>query len=174
VRARRLGVLLAAAVAVGGCGLGGGPGAGSVQSTSCAQFLSGGACDEQARLVGSRHPGATQVDLTCTVPVCDRTGGAGTAVVTLANGTTVTEAFVYTGNAAPIPAPACTGLAPAVCRTVADTVANDVPPSKAVASIAVACSVARCTDAKGETEVRVRFTDGSEFITNFGWEGALP
>lgn len=168
------GLPLAATIVLGGCGLVGGPGAGSVQSTSCAQFLSGGACDEQARLVASRHPGATQVDLTCTSPVCDRKGGSGTAVITLGNGAKVTEAFVYAGNAAPIPAPACAGLAPAVCRKAADSVVDGMPPSKAVLSITVTCSVAACTEARGDVEVSIRLADGSEQTSSFGWEGGLP
>jgi hypothetical protein len=125
-------------------------------------------------LAAARHPGATQLDLSCAVAVCTRANGAGTVTVTLGNGGKITETFSYVGNAAPVPAPTCTGLAMVACRRLAESTVDDTPPSKVITSIAIACSVPSCTADKGDAEVHVQFADGSEFLTNSGWEGGLP
>jgi hypothetical protein len=175
MRARAL--LLAATVSLAGCGLlgvpGSVPGAGFQGGGSCS-MMPGGACQEQMELAAARHPDAVQLDLACTVAVCNRAGGAGSVVVTLANGVKVTETFAYTGDPAPIPAPSCTGLPADVCRRVAASAVDDLPPSKRVASISIACSKAPCTRDRGDTAVQVTFADGTEFATGMGWEGGPP
>jgi hypothetical protein len=93
VRALRLaGVLLTAGAVLGGCGMLAGSVPAPVGPGSCAGVLEG-ACQEQIDRAAARHPGSTKVEVACTVRVCDQKGGAGTVVVTLANGTTVKEAF---------------------------------------------------------------------------------
>jgi hypothetical protein len=171
----RASVLAVVSALLAGCGLLLGPGgdAGMLASSSCA-MISGGACTEQAALVAARHPGATNVDLTCTVPVCDRRGGSGTAVVTLADGSTVRDLFAYVGDPGPMPVPTCIGLAPDVCRRVAESRVNDVWPSKRVVAVAVRCAAAQCVANKGEAEVTVTLGDGSTEEGGFGWEGGLP
>ena len=176
MRSRLLGLLLAVAWAAAGCGLllpasVTGPG---FQGGGSCSGLPGGVCQEQLELIGRRHPGATSVDLVCSLALCDRKGGAGTAVVTLADGNRVNDTFAYTGDPAPVPAPVCTGLAPDVCRRVAASAVDELAPSKSVRAISIRCTVASCTAQRGETEVRVQFADGSEFTTNNGWEGGLP
>jgi hypothetical protein len=136
--------------------------------------MPGGACQEQIDRAAARHPGSTNMDVACTAPVCDRKSGAGTVVVTLANGTTVKETFAYTGNPAPIPVPACTGIALDLCRSIATTTVDGLPPSKAIRAISIACTASSCTEAKGETDVRVQFADGSVAESSTGWEGAGP
>ncbi len=168
-------MLLATTVALGGCALlsGTASGPGFQGGASCAE-LSGGACQEQIDLATARHPGATQLDLACTAAVCDRAGGAGTVVVTLASGARITETFRYVGNPAPVPAPTCAGMAVDICRRLARTTVDDVSPSKAISAVSIACSAASCTADRGEADVRVRFADGTEFRTNSGWEGGSP
>ncbi len=172
---RALGLLIAAAAVLAGCGLlpGSGVVTGFQGGGSCGQ-MNGGACQEQIDRAGARHPDATMVDVTCTVPVCDRRGGAGTVVVTLATGAKITEAFTYVGNPAPVPAPACSGIAAEACRRVAISTVDSLPPAKAIAAISVSCTESSCTSERGAADVRVRFADGSDFQTNSGWEGGLP
>ena len=169
--ARLVGILLAAVAVLGGCGLWAGSVPAPVGPGTCANMLEG-ACQEQIDRAVARHPGATGVDVACTVDACDRKSGAGTAVVTLANGTTVNEAFSYTGDPAPVPVPACTALALDLCRGIADNTVNGLPPSKAIKAISIACTVASCTQDRGEADVRVEFSDGSEFRVSQGWEPA--
>jgi hypothetical protein len=173
MRALRLAGLLAAGAVLGGCGLLPGfvSGPGFQGSGSCVD-MPGGACQEQMDRAGARHPGATAVEVACNAPVCDRKGGAGTVAVTLANGATIKENFVYTGDPAPVPVPACSGMAIDVCRSLANSTVADLPPSKSIKAISISCTVASCTSDRGEADVRVRFGDGSEFQTNSGWEGA--
>ena len=168
-------MLLAVAAVLAGCGLlpGSVVAPGFQGSGSCATCPEGRA---RSRWTGrrARHPGSTKVDVTCTAPVCDRKGGAGTVVVTLANGTTVKETFAYTGDPAPIPAPACSGMAFDLCRSLATSTADGLPPSKAIRAISIACTAASCTEDRGEADVRVQFADGSEDQSSTGWEGAGP
>jgi len=168
-------VLLAVTAAATGCGLVPGTvfGPGFQGGSSCSMMPSG-ACQEQVDRAAARHPDATEMELTCTAPVCDRAGGAVTVVVTLRNGAKVTEAFTYTGDPEPIPAPACTGMPLDVCRRVARSAVDDIAPSRFVRAISIACAAASCTPQRGEADVRVQFADGSEFQSNSGWEGAPP
>ena len=168
--ARLVGILLAAAV-LGGCGLVPGPVTAPVGPGTCANIPEG-ACQEQIDLAAARHPGVTNVDVACTVRACDGKGGAGTVVVTLPNGATVKEAFAYTGDPAPLPAPACTGVALDLCRSIATSTVDGLPPSKAIRAISIACTASSCTDDRGEVDVRVQFSDGSEFQVSQGWEPA--
>ncbi len=168
---RPVGVLLAAGAVLGGCGLWAGSVPAPFGPGSCANVLEG-ACQEQVDRAIARHPGSTNVEVACTVPTCDRTGGAGTVVVTLANRTTVKETFAYAGDPAPIPAPACAGMALDLCRSIADTTVNGLPPSKAIKAISIACTASSCTEDGGEVDLRVQFSDGSEFRVSQGWEPA--
>jgi hypothetical protein len=172
---RSVGLLLVVATVLAGCGLlpGGVPGAGFQGAGGCSA-MPGGVCQEQLDLAAARHPGATQVDVTCTAPLCDRKGGSGTVVVTLANGATVTETFAYTGDPTPLPAPSCSGMAIDLCRSLATSAVDQLPPRKVIAAISIACTASSCTQARGDADVRVRFADGSEFASSTGWEGATP
>jgi hypothetical protein len=173
--ARLVGMLPAVAVVLAGCGLlqGAVRGPGFQGAGSCG-MMPGGACQEQIDLAGARHPDATQVDVACTAPVCDRRSGSGTVVVTLASGARVRETFAYTGDPAPIPAPSCTGMAIDVCRSLVTSTVDGIAPSKSIRAISIACTSSSCTRDKGQADVRVTFADGSEFGTSSGWEGALP
>jgi hypothetical protein len=142
-------------------------------SSTCDRIVAG-ACREQAAVVAGRHSGATNVDLACTAPVCDRRGGTGTAVVRLADGSTVNDTFAYVGDPAPMPAPSCVGLAPDLCRRIAEEWVNDVSPSKRVIAVSVACPAAPCTVDKGQVEITVTLRDGSTEGGGMGWEGGLP
>ncbi len=174
MRALRLaGVLLAAGAVLGGCGLLAGPVTAPEGPGSCANMPEG-ACQEQIDRAAARHPGVTNVDVVCTVRVCDRKGGAGTVVVTLANGATVEETFSYAGDPAPIPAPACSGMAIDLCHSLADDTVDGLPPSKAIRAISIACTASSCTQDRGEADVGVQFSDGSEFQGSRGWEPASP
>jgi hypothetical protein len=170
-----LGLLLAVAAATTGCGLlpGTVSGPGFLGGSSCS-LMPGGACQEQVDRAAARHPDATEMELTCTAPVCDRVGGAGTVVVHLRNGGKVTEAFTYVGDPAPVPVPACTRMAMDVCRQIASSTAADAPPSKSIRAISITCTASSCTRDRGEADVLVQFADGSEFQSNTGWEGASP
>jgi hypothetical protein len=163
-------VMAVSAVALGGCAI---VGSSSGMSASC-DDLPGGACSEQIDRAGARHPGATSVDLTCGVPVCDRRGGAGTAVVTLRDGSTVVDTFTYTGDPGPVPRPSCLKLAFAACQALADQQVDQAPPSKRIARIKVTCTAAQCTEAAGEAEVELAFADGSVTSGGSSWEGGLP
>jgi hypothetical protein len=131
-----------------------------------------GACQEQVDRAIARHPGSIMVEVACTVPTCDRKSGAGTVMVTLANGETVKEAFAYTGDPASVPVPVCAGIALGVCRGIADNTVNGLPPSKSITAISIACTASSCTEDRGEVDVRVQFSDGSVFQVSHGWEPA--
>jgi hypothetical protein len=137
-------------------------------------MMPGGACQEQVDRAAARHPDAAEMELACTAPVCDRADGAGTVVVTLRNGAKVTEAFTYVGDPAPIPVPECTRVAMDICRRVAASTVDSLPPSKPIRAISITCTASSCTRDKGDADVRVQFADGSEFQSNSGWEGAPP
>jgi hypothetical protein len=171
IAVRLPGMLLAAATVLGGCGLWAGSVSAPVGPGTCANMLEG-ACQEQIDLAVARHPGSTNVEVACTVPSCDRTGGAGTAVITMANGDRVKEAFSYAGDPAPVPVPACTAIALDVCRGIADNTVNGLPPSKSITAISIACTAPSCTEDRGEVDVRVQFSDGSEYRVSQGWEPA--
>jgi hypothetical protein len=59
-----------------------------------------------------------------------------------------------------------------LCRGIADNTVNGLPPSKAIKTISIACTASSCTQDRGEVDVRVRFSDGSEFRVSQGWEPA--
>ena len=168
---RLAGMLLLVAAVLGACGQSSGSVPALVGPGRCADMLEG-ACQEQIDRAVARHPGATNVDVACTAPVCDRKGGAGTVVVTLANGAKVTEPFAYTGDPAPVPVPACTGIALDLCRSIATSTVDGLSPSKAIRAVSIACTTSSCTEDRGEVEVRVQFSDGSEFQGSRGWEPA--
>jgi hypothetical protein len=170
----RVALLAAASVVLSGCGIFlGGTVTGGLSSSSCTE-MTGSACGEQVERIAARHPGATQVDLTCTVPVCDRKGGSGTAVVTMGNGARLNDTFSYVGDPAPLPLPTCTGLPADVCRSLAESQAADAPTMKRIAAIEVRCTAAACTTDKGEADVKVTLADGSTMGGGTSWEGGLP
>jgi hypothetical protein len=68
--------------------------------------------------------------------------------------------------------PACTALALDLCRSIATTTVDGLPPSKSIGAISIACTASSCTEERGETDVRVQFSDGSEFRVSQGWEPA--
>jgi hypothetical protein len=162
--------IAAAAFALGGCAI---VGSSADMSASCSD-MPGGACSEQIDLAGARHPGATNVDLSCTVPVCDRKGGSGKAVVTLRDGSTVVDAFTYTGDPGPAPRPICLKLGIDACQSLADQQVDQAPPSKRITRIKVTCTTLPCTDAAGEAEVELTFADGSVTSGGSSWAGGLP
>jgi hypothetical protein len=172
---RMLGLLLAATLGLAGCGLlaGSVAGPGFQGGASCSE-MPGGVCREQMDLAAARHPDAVQMDLACTAPACTRAGGAGTTVVTLPNGAKLTEAFTYAGDPGPVPIPICTGLPADVCRRVASSTVDELPPAKRILSITIACTAVPCTRDRGETAVDVKLADGTGFQTNSGWEGGPP
>jgi hypothetical protein len=160
-------LVVVAAVVLAGCGdLGRAAGrivngdSSGLQGSSCTG-LTGAACTQQADKVASRHPGALQVDLTCAVPKCSRASGAGTAVVTLADGSKVNDTFAYVGDPAPMPSPVCTGLAPDRCADLAQSQFDELPLDARVMRIQVTCTAAACTDAGGEATVKLTMADGS-------------
>ncbi len=164
----RLGLVVAAvAVTLSGCGFLRG---GGLESMGCTN-MPDGACQEQGDRIAARHPGATVIDLTCRVAVCDRAGGSGTAVVTMPDGATVNDTFSYVGDPAPMPAPTCVGLAIDVCRTAATGKFNETAPAKRVVAISITCISATCTDTKGEADTSLVFADGSTSEGAFGWDG---
>lgn len=169
--ARLAGALLAVAALLCGCGLVPGSLTAPVGPGSCTS-ISEGACQEQIDQAAGRHPGLTNVDVVCAAPPCDRRGGAGTVAITLADGSTVKETFAYTGDQAPVPEPACAGMAIDLCRRLAASIVDGLPPSKAIQTISITCTAASCTEDRGEVDVRVRFSDGGVFIVSQGWEPA--
>ena len=170
----RLALLAAASLVLSGCGvfLGGTVGQG-LTSSGC-ENISGGACQEQTEKIAARHPGATEVDIRCTAPVCDRKGGFGTAIVTMGNGARVNDTFSYVGDPAPLPIPSCTGVAPDVCRNLAESQVDSVPTAKRIVAIEVTCTAAACTANKGEADVKVKLADGTSLDSNTTWDGGLP
>jgi hypothetical protein len=164
-------MLLVVAAVLGGCGLVSGHG---FQGSAGCVMVPGAACREQLDRVAAWHADAAEVTVTCTVPVCDRKGGAGTVLVTLADGSTVKETFAYTGDPTPIPAPACSEVAPDACQSLATSTVDGLPLSKSVRAISIACTVPSCTREKGEADVRVQFGDGSVAESNTSWDGPLP
>jgi hypothetical protein len=166
-----LGLVLAAATMLGGCGL-------VVRQTSLSAIscgdITGAACDEQVAVAAARHPGATAVEILCDVGRCDRRGGAGTAVVTLANGAKVNDTFSYTGDPGPLPQPMCTGLAPDVCTALAASYAELAPTAKHIIGISITCSAQPCTRDKGEAKYTITLGDGTRLDDGGSWEGGLP
>jgi hypothetical protein len=143
------------------------------QSASCGDLPSG-ACDEQLEKLGLRHPGAVQIDIECGPAPCTRAFGAGTARITRADGTSVTEAWNYAGDPAPMPVPLCPGVAPDSCQAIGESVLQDVRPSKRVVGIVIQCRVGPCDERKGDAEVTITLADGTSQTTGYAWEGAAP
>ena len=162
-------ILLAGGLAACSIGL---PGAGGLSAT-CGDIPSG-ACDEQVERLGQRHPGAVQVDVECGPAPCTRASGAGTATITRADGTTVTEAFAYTGDPGRVPVPICAGVAPGSCNSIAESVVENLRPSKHVAGVAIRCRVGPCDDTKGDVEVTITLADGTSEVSGYAWEGGPP
>ncbi len=168
----RLGLLLtAAAPLLAGCGLFLGTVTQRSGSTSC-ENMAGGACQEQADQISARHRGATQIDLKCSVPTCDRNGGSGTAVVTMPDGTTLNEVFTYVGVQGALPVPICKGLPIDACQNAASGSVDGIVPSKRVVAIEVTCTAPVCLVSKGEADVTISLSDGSKQESGMGWEGA--
>ncbi len=170
-----LGLLLAAAsLGLSGCGMFlGGSVAQGLTSSGCTLIV-GSACQEQVERIAARHPGATEIDIICTAPVCDRKGGFGTAVVTMGNGDKVNDTFSYVGDPTPLPIPSCTGAPLDVCRSLAAAQADSVPTTMRIVAIAVTCTAAACTANKGEAGVKVTMADGTSMDVTSSWEGGLP
>ena len=145
----------------------------TADSSSCTN-LPTGACDEQVELWSQRFPGATLIEVECEVPECSRAGGAGTVVVTLADGTVHRDTFGYTGDPNPPPAPTCQRIAAEACDRVAKSTWADQRPSRKIVALDVSCAVAQCTAASGEVEVTVTLADGSTTVAGYVWEGELP
>ena len=162
-------VLLAAGLAA--CSIG--QRAAGAQSASCGNIPSG-ACDEQLERLGQRHPGAVQIDVECGPAPCTRAFGSGKATMTQADGTTVTEAFAYAGDPGPMPVPICAGTAPGSCQAIAESVVENIRPSKQVAGIAIRCRVGPCDASKGDVEVTITLADGTSEVTGYAWEGGSP
>jgi hypothetical protein len=147
--------------------------AGALQSSSCGN-IPNGACQEQLDQLVLRHPGARQIDIECGAAQCTRAFGAGTARISEADGTVVTEDWSYAGDPGPMPAPVCAGTAAASCPAIAASVLANVAPSKRVVGIAIRCTIARCDEDKGDAEVTVTLADGTREVTGLGWDGGLP
>jgi hypothetical protein len=139
-------------------------------STSSCTNLPAGACDEQVQAFAQRFPQAQSIDIECRALPCTRAAGAGTVVVTLADGTTRNDTFAYTSNPAPAPVPTCEAIAADMCQRMARSTWEDQRPSAVVVGIDVRCAVASCTEQKGEVEITVTFADGSTSSVNQGWE----
>ncbi len=164
----------AATLVPAGCGVFFGSNVGQgVGSVGCAD-MPGGPCQDQADRLAARHPGARDIEITCTAPVCDRRGGSGTAVITLGNGTTVNDTFSYVGDPAPVPPPSCTGVPPDMCRSLAQGQVDGISPMKRILAIDVRCTAAVCTPDKGEADVTVRLADGSTQQGGSSWDGGTP
>jgi len=167
-------LLVTAAVVLAGCGLLRGSVRQGLVSSGCSNIQSQGACQEQVDRVAARHPGATDVELTCTAPVCDRKGGTGTAVVTMPNGAKLNDTFAYVGDPAPIPAPSCIGVPPDACHSLADSSADGVPTAARIVAIDVRCTTAPCTSDQGDASVTVTLGDGTKQQTSTSWRGGTP
>jgi hypothetical protein len=168
------GLALAIAIPAIAAGCGALIGPGTVSSSSCISFASDGVCSEQTNTIAGRHPGAKQIDLTCTTGICDRKGGAGTAVVTMGDGSVVRDTFSYAGDATPMPAPICVRIGIDACRAVAVSAFNSAPPSRRVVSIRVTCDSPPCTSTKGDATYVTTFGDGGTDTSSVGWDGGLP
>ena len=168
---RRLLTLILLAGCLAACSIG--QRAAGPQSVNCGNIPTG-ACDEQVERLGQRHPGAVQIDVECGPAPCTRASGAGRARITRADGTTVTEAWTYAGDPGPMPVPICAGTAPGSCQSIADSVVENLRPSKRVAGIAIRCRVGPCDERKGDAEVTITLADGTNEITGYAWEDAAP
>ena len=162
-----------AATALAGCDILGAQVRQGLTSSGCAN-ISGGACQEQVERVAGRHRGATSIELTCVVALCDRKGGSGTAVVTMPNGAKLNDTFSYAGDATPLPVPLCTGIAFDICRNLAQAQADGVAPSKRIVAVEVTCTALPCTTRKGTADVTVTLGDGSKEQGGTSWDGPLP
>ena len=73
-----------------------------------------------------------------------------------------------------MPVPICAGTAPGSCQSIADSVVENLRPSKRVAGIAIRCRVGPCDERKGDAEVTITLADGTNEITGYAWEDAAP
>ncbi len=165
----RMAALLAvAALALGGCG-GFGGGVTSLAGVDCSGLPSG-ACDELTQQVQAGVSGQVQsIAFTCRLASCTRAQGAGTALVTLADGSTVTRQWSYTGDPGPAPVPVCIRIPLAECQAAAAQLVDNVPPSKRVIGIKISCTAVSCTAASGEADVLITLGDGSSVSNTYGW-----
>jgi hypothetical protein len=145
-------------VALVGCGAPSRPDPIATQFT-CGDVVAG-ACNEQALLLVTAAGGAVRaVRLDCLAGPCDRTGGAGEATVTLADGTTVRRSFTYAGDPNPPPNPVCLGVARDICLERVKDVIGDVSPSHRLTGVTVTCK--QVCDARSG-DVTIAFTsDGA-------------
>ena len=146
----------------GGCGLWAGSVPAPVGPGSCANMLEG-ACQEQIDRAIARHPGATRSTLPAPCPPVIARAVRGPWWSRRANGDDGQGGLRLHRDPAPVPVPACAGMALDLCRGIADTTVDGLPPSKAIKAISIACTASSCTEERGEADVRVQFADGSEY-----------
>jgi hypothetical protein len=138
-------------------------------SSSCENVPSG-ACDEQIASLTAGLANVSDVSIRCApAPPCTRARGAGFAEIRLANGQKISRAWSYIGDPAPLPLPACEGLALALCQSTANTEIDAIPPKTHIAGVTVTCTSATCTEADGEAKVRIVLGDGSIHESTSGW-----
>lgn len=166
-RAFRAAALLVVAGALGGCML---VSTSSSLTTVDCSGLPGGACNEQVQRITAAHGDRVrEIAFECRLGRgCTRVQGAGTATVTLVDGTILSETWSYVGDPGPLPAPVCAGIALALCQEQAAELADDIPPSRRIVGVTVTCRGV-CTAAEGETDVVFRLGDGSTTTMGYGW-----
>lgn len=164
----RLVIVLVAAWAATGCSA---IPAARPDTTGCAAFQSMGVCEKQVDAAIDRHPGAQEIELTCTAPVCDRASGSGTVTVTQRDGSVVTDTFAYQYDGGPMPEPACAGVPGEPCRFAAAFVFDGLDRARRVEAISVSCPSPPCVGPDGAVEVLVRFADGATETQTVGTGG---
>jgi len=143
----------------------------ALEGGDCGRVYDGG-CEQVMGELVRRWPGEAQrIDLQCSIAACDRLRGAGSALVTFADGRTTVVPWSYEGD--PVPAPACDGLGELLCRTVHEAVAEGLPPSSSVRAMTITC-VDECAWTGGETRVDLVLDDGTTRTQGYGWDGGFP
>jgi hypothetical protein len=150
-------------------------------------------CDEAVASVARSLPNTQPVaiDVSCVSETCTPQSGAMDTVVTLADGSTLRSNTLSWADpnagsdggvaateppqpAAPEPAvpvqPACQGVPPSMCATMAETAFGELPIDSVV-SIVVRCTKPPCTNQGGAGDTTVSYADGSIRTSNWEYAG---
>lgn len=150
-------------------------------------------CDEAVASVARSLPNTQPVaiDVSCVSGTCTMQTGAMDTVVTLADGSTLRSNTLSWAEAdgdpdggvaateAPQPAPpepalpvqpACQGVPPSMCATMAETAFGELP-TDSVLAIVVRCTKPPCTDKAGTGDTTVRYAGGSMRVSEWEYAG---
>jgi hypothetical protein len=176
--------VIAASILAGGCG---GPEPSASPSgqpnVECSAVPQGPCDDAVASLEGLFNAPIAQIKVACTIAACSPTDGEVNIDVLLADGRRESSGYGY-GTAQPGPVqvdppvlpvvPICLGVPFATCKDMAESAAGSGPVGgvrPAIGRMTVRCKGV-CTPLKGEGETRIDYVDGTNQVSEWGYESS--